>query len=183
MPDRVYEILDTDEGVERAFEKLDTIKQHIVWWEAGDSPTRLLATGEVAMSAVFNGRLYAAVEDLGHDFGVIWDGQGWDYDVWVIPKRTPRTASLDAAMEFIAFATDTRRLADQTRYISYGPARESSLALLDEAVVPHLPTAPANAEGALRIDAEWWARNQTRMERQFEHWLGSGEAFRLWHVR
>lgn len=102
---------------------------------------------------------------------------------YVIPKRTPRTADMDAAMAFIAFATDTQRLADQARYISYGPARQSSLALLDEAIKPHLPTAPANAEGALRIDAEWWARNQARMERQFEHWLASKEAFELWRVR
>lgn len=182
-PNRIYEVLDTDEGVQRAFEKLDTIKQDIVWWEDADAPARLLADGEVAMSAVFNGRLYAAIEDQDHDFGVIWDGQGWDYDMWVIPKRTPKTASMDAAMEFITFATGTQRLADQARYISYGPARQSSMALLDEAIKPHLPTAPANAEGALRIDAEWWARNQARMERQFEHWLARKEPFQLWHVR
>lgn len=182
-PDRIYEVLDTDEGVERAFEKLDTIKQDVVWWEAGDAPARLLADGRVAMSTVFNGRIYAAIEEQGQDFGVIWDGQGWDYDVWVIPKRTPRTASMDAAMAFIAFATDTQRLADQARYIAYGPARQSSLTLLDEAIKPHLPTAPANAEGALRIDAEWWAHNQARMERQFEHWLARKEPFELWRVR
>lgn len=181
--DQVYEMLGTDEGLQRAFEKLDTIKQDIVWWEAGDAPARLLAEGEVTMSSVFNGRIYAAIEDQGHDFGVIWDGQGWDYDMWVIPKRTPRTAGMDAAMAFISFATDTRRLADQARHISYGPARRSSAALLDEAIKPHLPTTPANAEGALRIDAEWWARNQERMERQFEHWLARKEPFQLWRER
>lgn len=181
--DQVYEVLATDQGLQRAFEKLDTIKQDIVWWEAGDEPARLLADGEVVMSSVFNGRIYAAIEDQGHDFGVIWDGQGWDYDMWVIPKRTPKTASMDAAMAFITFATDTQRLADQAKYISYGPARQSSLELLDEAIKPHLPTAPANAEGALRIDAEWWARNQDRMERQFEHWLARKEPFQLWRVR
>lgn len=181
--DQVYETLATDEGLQRAFEKLDTIKQDIVWWEAGDQPARLLAEGEVVMSSVFNGRIYAAIEDQGHNFGVIWDGQGWDYDMWVIPKRTPKTADLDTAMAFIAFATDTRRLADQARYISYGPARQSSLELLDEAIKPHLPTAPANAEAALRIDAGWWARHQDRVQRQFEHWLALKEPFELWHQR
>ena len=28
-------------------------------------------------------------------------------------------------MEFLRFATDTQRLADQAKYISYGPARAS----------------------------------------------------------
>ena len=31
----VYDVLDTPEGVARAFRKLDTIKDAIVWWEAG----------------------------------------------------------------------------------------------------------------------------------------------------
>ena len=33
--DSVYAILDTPEGVSRAFRKLDTIKDQVVWWEAG----------------------------------------------------------------------------------------------------------------------------------------------------
>ena len=33
--DSIYATLDTPEGVDRAFRKLDTIKEHIVWWEAG----------------------------------------------------------------------------------------------------------------------------------------------------
>ena len=33
--DEVYTALDTPEGVDRAFRKLDTIKDLVVWWEAG----------------------------------------------------------------------------------------------------------------------------------------------------
>jgi putative spermidine/putrescine transport system substrate-binding protein len=181
--DQVYDVLSTEEGLQRAFEKLDTIKRDIVWWEDGDAPARLLANEQVAMTSVFNGRIYAANENRDQDFGVIWDGQAWDYDMWAIPKRTPKTASLEAAMAFIKFAVATPQLAEQAKYISYGPARKSSMALLDEAIKPHLPTAPANTEGALRIDAEWWARNQDRMERQFEHWLARKEPFQLWRER
>ena len=34
----------------RAFAKLDTIKDDVVWWEAGAQPPQLLADGEVAMT-------------------------------------------------------------------------------------------------------------------------------------
>ena len=34
----VYDLLGTEEGVKRAFAKLDTIKDHVVWWEAGAQP-------------------------------------------------------------------------------------------------------------------------------------------------
>ena len=43
----VYDALGTPEGVDRAFAKLDTIKDDIVWWEAGAQPPQLLADGEV----------------------------------------------------------------------------------------------------------------------------------------
>ena len=31
----VYKVLGTPDGVDRAFKKLDTIKNDIVWWDAG----------------------------------------------------------------------------------------------------------------------------------------------------
>ena len=46
----VYDILETDEGVDRAFAKLDTIKHDVVWWEAGQQAAQLLADGEVVMT-------------------------------------------------------------------------------------------------------------------------------------
>lgn len=59
-------------------------------------------------------------------------------------------------MDFIRFATGTEPLAKQTKYISYGPARTSSMALVAEETKPHLPTAPDNLAHALQTDAAWW---------------------------
>ena len=39
---QVYATLDTPEGVDRAFRKLDTIKEQIIWWEAGAQPPQML---------------------------------------------------------------------------------------------------------------------------------------------
>ena len=36
----VYDVMKTDEGIDRAFAKLDTIKDSVVWWEAGAQPPR-----------------------------------------------------------------------------------------------------------------------------------------------
>lgn len=59
-PADVYKVLGTDAGIDRAFKKLDTIKNDIVWWKAGAQPPQLLASGEVAMTSVYNGRIDAA---------------------------------------------------------------------------------------------------------------------------
>ena len=67
-----------------------------------------------------------------------------------------------------------RPLAEQTKYISYGPARLSSMALVAEETKPHLPTAPENLAHALQTDAAWWATHHVALTEAFEEWLASG---------
>ena len=82
----VYDVLGTPEGVDRAFAKLDTIKSEVVWWEAGAQPPQMLADGEVTMTTAYNGRIFNAVAGEGKPFEIVWDGQIYDLDLWVIPK-------------------------------------------------------------------------------------------------
>jgi len=171
----VYEVLGTDEGVDRAFAKLDSIKDSVVWWEAGAQPPQLLADGEVAMTTAYNGRIFNAVAAEDKPFEIVWDGQIYDLDLWVMPKGAPNK---NLAMEFIAFSTDTQRLADQASWISYGPARKSSSALVgsyatkpDLAMGPQMPTAPENFKTAVQNDFEFWADNQDELNERFNAWL------------
>lgn len=173
-PGDVYDVLETSEGVDRAFAKLDTIKSEVVWWEAGAQPPQLLADGEVVMTTAYNGRIFNAAAGEGKPFEVNWDGQVLDFDLWVIPKGSK---NLEAAMDFVAFSTDTQRLADQASWIAYGPARKSSGALVGlyndgkTEMAPHMPTAAANLETALVNDFEFWADNQDELNERFNAWL------------
>ena len=175
-PADVYDILSTDEGVDRAFAVLDKIKSDIVWWEAGAQPPQLLADGEVAMSTAYNGRIFNAAVGEGQPLEVVWDGQILDLDLWVIPKGAPNK---DAALAFVAYSTDTQRLADQASWISYGPARKSSGALVGKysdgktEMAPHMPTAAANLKKAVLNDFEFWADNQADLTERFNAWLSS----------
>ena len=108
--DYVYIVLSTEEGVDRAFAKLDTIKDSVVWWEAGAQPPQLLADGEVVMTTAYNGRIFNAVAAEGKPFTIVWDGQVYDIDLWAIPKGAPNK---DLAMEFMVFSTETEQLAAQ----------------------------------------------------------------------
>ncbi len=165
---QVYEVLATEEGVDRAFRVLDKIKHEVVWWEAGAQPPQLLADGEVAMTSAYNGRLYNAIFKERKPFEIIWDGQVWDIDLWGIVRGTP---NLSTALEFVKFSTDTKRLADQAKYISYGPVRRSSMEKVNKRVKPHLPTSPDNFANSVQNDFEWWANNQQEMDERFSAWL------------
>ena len=165
---QVYEVLATPEGVDRAFHALERLKPHAVWWEAGAQPPQLLADGEVAMTSAYNGRLYNAIFKERKPFVIIWDAQVWDVDFWGIVRGTER---LETALEFVKFSTDTKRLADQARYISYGPVRRSSMDKVGAKVKPHLPTSPDNFSNSLRNDFDWWADHQQEMDERFATWL------------
>lgn len=125
--DQVYETLETDEGLARAFKKLDSIKSQVIWWEAGAQPPQLLADGQVTMTSAWNGRIWAAQAKVKQPFKIIWDGQMYDIDVWAVPVGAPNKAM---AMDFLRFATSTQIMADQSQYIAYGPTRKSSQPLV-----------------------------------------------------
>ena len=173
----VYDMLSTREGIDRAYAKLDTIKSEVVWWAKGAVPVQLLADGEVVIASAYNGRLFSGIEEEKQPIAMMWDWQWFDLDGWVVPKGGKNT---DAVMKLLRFATDTQRLADQAKYISYGPARMSSAPLVGKHATlgiemgPHMPTAPANSKSMLPNNIEWWADYGDEMNERFNAWLAKG---------
>ena len=170
-PGDVYATLETDDGRKRAFEVMERIKSKIVWWESGEEPIAMLDSGRVSMTSVWNGRTYRPIAEQGKPFVVVWDGQIWDIDSWGIPKGSHNR---DKAMDFIRFSTGSRPLAEQTKHITYGPARRSSLVLVAEQTKRLLPTAEENMAKALQTDAAWWATHHVALREAFEKWYASG---------
>jgi putative spermidine/putrescine transport system substrate-binding protein len=174
--DEVYDVLETEDGVARAFAKLDTIKDDVVWWSAGAETPQLLADGEVVIGSTYNGRLFSAIEEQGQPIEMLWDWQMFDLDGWIVPAGLDEDR-LAVVMDFLYFATDTQRLADQAKYISYGPARASSAPLVGQHaelgidMAPHMPTDPANAQNTFLFNYDWWASYRDDLDAQFQAWL------------
>ncbi|WP_419940602.1 ABC transporter substrate-binding protein [Candidatus Palauibacter sp.] len=172
--EEVYATLDTTEGLDRAFDKLDSIKDEVIWWEAGAQPPQMLADGEVGMSTAYNGRIFNAQVLEDQPFVIVWDGQLLDYGQLGIVAGTPR---LEDALRFVSFATSAQSLAEIASRISYGPARRSGEPLVTThlatgvEMAPHLPTSPQNLARALRNDLAWWVDNQDELNERFSAWL------------
>ena len=170
----VYSTLATDAGLQRAFAKLDTIKKHAVWWEAGSQPVQMLANGEAVMVTAYNGRIFNAWNKENKPFAIVWDKQIWYKNLYAVVKGTPR---LEQALAYVKFASDSKRLADQARYISYGPARRSSVKVVSTHaetgvdMKPHMPTTPEHFKNVLESDYEWWADYEDEMTERFATWL------------
>jgi len=83
---KVYDVMSTPEGIDRAFAKLDTIKDQVVFWSAGSKPLELVSSGEVVMSLAYNGRIGAAILSEGKNFEYIWDAQVLEQEYLVAIK-------------------------------------------------------------------------------------------------
>jgi putative spermidine/putrescine transport system substrate-binding protein len=172
----IYDVLSTEEGVDRALAKLGTIKDDTIWWSAGAETPQRLADGEVVIGSTYNGRLFSVIEEQKQPVAMLWDWQVFDLDGWIIPAGLSDERK-KRALDYIYFATDTQRLADQAKYISYGPARKSSAPLVGKhadlgiEMAPHMPTDPENAKNTLLYNYEWWADNRDDLDAKFQAWL------------
>ncbi|HMQ41844.1 MAG TPA: ABC transporter substrate-binding protein [Paracoccus sp. (in: a-proteobacteria)] len=170
----VYDVLGTPEGVDRAFAKLDSIKNDVIWWEAGAQPPQLLADGEVSMAYAFNGRIFDAAMKDGKPFKIVWDGQIYEMEGWVIPKGAPH---MEDALKFIAFSTAPANQARAAEFISYGPPRKSAAAMVgniegtEEPMGPHLPTTADNMGNALGSNLDFWVDHDSELNERFNAWL------------
>ena len=172
----VYDVLETEEGQAKAFAKLSEIKDDVVWWSAGAETPQLLADGEVVIGSTYNGRLFALIEEQKQPVAMMWDAQVFDLDGWIVPAGLPEDR-LKRVMHYLNFATDTQRLADQAKYISYGPARASSAPLVGKhadlgiEMAPHMPTDPKNSKNTFLFNYEWWADYRDDLDAKFQSWL------------
>ena len=174
--DEIYDVLETAEGQQKALDKLATIKDDVIWWSAGADTPQLLADGEVVMGSTYNGRLFSLIVEQKQPVAMLWDAQVFDLDGWIIP--TGLSPEREArALDYIKFATDTQRLADQSKYIAYGPARKSSAPLVGQHaelgidMAPHMPTDPENAKNTFLYNYEFWADYRDDIDAKFQAWL------------
>ena len=116
-----------------------------IWWTSAAESIQALADGEAVIGSSYNGRFFSAIAEQDQPLEMLWDAQVYDIDGWVIPEGLPEDR-LNRVLDFLYFATDTQRLADQAKYISYGPARQSSAPLVSTHAELGIEMAPAHAD-------------------------------------
>lgn len=167
-PGEVYDMLSTEEGMNRAFSVLEKVKDDAVWWDTGAQSVQILADGEVAMTISWNGRIQTAIDEEQLPAKIVWDNQMWMLNMWSIPKGG---SNVELARDFIEFASRPENMAEQTKHIPYAPVRQSALELVPEEIARTLPTYPENFANALKFDASWWADYGDQTENRFTSWL------------
>jgi putative spermidine/putrescine transport system substrate-binding protein len=176
-PKKVYEVMDTEEGIDLAFAKLDTIKDDVVFWSAGAKPLEFVKSGETIMALAYNGRIGAAILSEGQPFVTIWDGQVIEEEWLTLVKGSKNR---DDALEFLIHASAPEQQAGQAKWINYGPMRKSGLDIIANNepwyntgvnIMPHMPNRDEVLPRSVFADPEWWADNGAEVAERYTAWM------------
>lgn len=167
--DKVYEVLSTPEGVDRAFAKLDTIKNDIIWWTAATAATQMLNSNEVTMTSIYSSRLASANRYDKQAFELVKDGSMYNLDYWVVLKGSPNK---DNAMKLINFMTGADQQAAYADANADAATRKAGIEKTNPEALKYLLTSPDRLEVALQSDDEFWADNSEELTRRFNAWAG-----------
>jgi putative spermidine/putrescine transport system substrate-binding protein len=168
--DKVWEELDSEEGILRAINKVRELKPHIaVFWSSGAQHAQLMKDGEVDMTTGWNGRFDNAKKD-GGKVAYSFNQALLDYDCFAIPKGAPNK---DTAMMFLNEISKAEYQDDLPKYITYGPTNKAAYdtGVITAEVAATLPSSPANAALQLPISLEWYAKWETIAAEMYQEML------------
>lgn len=167
--DEIYDVLSTEEGIDRAFAKLDEIKPHIpVWWNSGAQSVQLLADNEVFFTTTYNGRVNA-LQDQGLPVEIVWNGGALHTSHVGIVKGT---RNLEAAHDYVRIRTMRPDL--ELEYVQVLPYPNFAPGLfdnLDPEVAATMPTYEANAEMQFLANEEFWKDNVDDIRERWDEWM------------
>ncbi|WP_158970574.1 ABC transporter substrate-binding protein [Chachezhania sediminis] len=162
----VYDVLSTPEGVDRAFAKLDEIKDDIVWWTSGAQPLQFVGSGEVDYALAYTGRVLKAANTEGLPYSLHWDTLLYSIDYWTVIAGSEYEGE---AMKMIDFITDMDQLKNQAAVWAISPAVKEFIA--DPEMAEKNSGAVLNhSDEGLFIDTEFWIEHGDDLNARFASW-------------
>ncbi len=168
-PGDVYRTLRSNDGVDRAFRKLDQLRPYIVWWQTDDEAAKLLGSHEVLMTGAPSGRISSANREEHRNFGIQWTGALQAVQWWALVKGSP---NLKASTQFLYMVGTPA--AEARMFVVSGDAGIARGAndFVPADALAQSPTSPSNLAAGLAVDESFWRDNQDKLAARFATWLG-----------
>jgi putative spermidine/putrescine transport system substrate-binding protein len=155
---------------DRAFAKIKSIRDNIVFWNTGAEAQQLIVSDAVDYIVSWSSRVaYLALG--GMPVGIEWNQNVRLVDVHTIPKGTKKR---DASVAFIKTALDPDVQAAFAQ-LSGGlsPVTKEGLEKVDAALKPYLSTTPENWDMAVGgLDDKWWGANLGDTSTKWDAFVG-----------
>ncbi len=152
--------------IDRAFAKLDTIKDHVIWYSSNSVSQQLFVDGEVGVGVILNGRAFD-VNKKGAPIHVQWNQNIRSIDYLVIPKGA---ANAEVAQYFMNATADADNQALMANTLAYAPVNPAAFADVKEDVLPWLATTEENQAKGFLIRADYWRDNLEALTERWNEW-------------
>lgn len=140
--------------IPRALKSLSALRPNVLKWTGSSGVMQqMLTDGQVDMAAIANGRM-EGLQKAGVPVGFTFHQQMLLSNYWAVPKGAKNS---EAAMKFIAFVSRAEQQANFAKLAPWGPTNKDAFKYIPEERQKDLPTSPANLDGAVLSNGQWWA--------------------------
>jgi putative spermidine/putrescine transport system substrate-binding protein len=163
-PDEVYDLLATDEGLDRAFAKLDTVREDIVFTNTGGETIQFLIDRQCDMAFIWNGRPALRIKEepdlpiaATHQGSYIGPGH------MAIPKGAEHP---EAAISALAYGMLPENQCELTDLTGYG-------VIVDDSCLTDFGRqwSPRPDEADFGTNAEFYLEHQSRISDAWAAWV------------
>lgn len=159
-PDKLYPL-----DQERAFKKISSIKEHILFFGTGSQGMQLLRDSEVAMCYIWNTRANVLKKETDGRIDYTFKGGFLMPALWIVPKGNP--AGREEAMRAIAAFQDPAAQVELLKMLSNGPANPEARALETPELLAIDNGAPKNAAVQAKTSADWYRDSYAASEKAY----------------
>jgi putative spermidine/putrescine transport system substrate-binding protein len=160
-PDKLYPL-----DVDRAFKKLNEIKNQVVFWTTNSQSQQLFVDREVVAGIILNGRVYDAAQK-GAKIALSWEQNIQAVDYLVVPKGSKNRA---AAMRLIDTMTVAENQAKVANLIAYSPTNIEAYKTIEPKLEPWLCTTPENTKKGFIMSQLYWRDHLKDLTERWTAW-------------
>jgi len=153
--------------IDRALNKLRSMRDHLIFWRTGAESQQMMESGEADMLMVWSGRAMEAVRN-GADYEPVWNDWVVVKDQMTIPVGVKDP---DAAYAMLNYYLGKEAQEIMTEKTSYSPINIDARPQVDEFVAQWLTNTPERLAQAYNQNIGYWVENYEVLSEKWAEFL------------
>lgn len=153
----------------RAFEKLDSIKNDLLFYDSYAQGQQFMTQGSVSMMATANSRMTQLIDNGEQVDFTFTDAILYPWSGFAMPQNLPNPDAANALIDYLSTAEMQAKVAEK---LLFGPVVSGAFELVDKSLLEKLPNSATNYEKALVVDTKIAAKQDVEYVDKFFKWLG-----------
>ncbi|EJJ31492.1 ABC transporter substrate-binding protein [Rhizobium sp. CF142] len=153
--------------IDRAFKKLDTIKDQTIFYSTHAQSQQLIIDGAVTCGYMFSARAFGAMKN-GAKVAISWEGHLRTNTPVIVPKNVKNP---ELAWTFVNSMLEPVNQAKMITGFISSPANPAAFNYVDPSYLAWLPTSKENYPKGIGIDAAYWGSRLKEVTERWQEWL------------